>query len=342
MATYDLTASELSGLLQSDNISPSITHDIINYLESHGGFNGPGDTTIVQQGGALNPNTNVFLVDSQSATVATDANLKAIVDIADASLTVTGGNNVMVAAGDASDSINLAGTTGKDVVEVGDGNNTITGGSGPDTIIAGDGDNTITGSSGAHSSIRVGDGADSLTVGNGAHDTLIAGDGNDTIQGGNGAHDSIGVGDGNDTIQGGNGSHDTITAGSGNDSIVGGNGAGDLIKAGGGSDTIFAGNGNKDTVDGGSGNDTIHGGTGNDSLSGGAGNDMFNIGRSGNDTINGGSGSDTVTFNNSFGNGNADIDHHGNVTTIDFANTGQTMTVSNVQELVFTDKIIHT
>src|SRR5215472_10191488 len=146
MATYDLTSSELSGLLQSDNISPTITQDIINYLESNGGFNSSGTTT-VQQGGALDPNTNVFLVDSQSATVATDANLKAIVDIADAALTVTGGNNVMVAAGDASDSINLAATTGKDLVEVGDGNNTITGGSGPDTIIAGDGDNTITGSS---------------------------------------------------------------------------------------------------------------------------------------------------------------------------------------------------
>ena len=67
----------------------------------------------------------------------------------------------------------------------------------------------------------------------------------------------------------------------------------------------------------------------------------FDIGRSGNDTINGGSGSDTITFDNSFGHGNADIEHHGNVTTIDFANTGQTMTVSNVEELVFTDKTIH-
>ena len=186
MATYDLTSAQLSGLLLSEDISPTITHDIINYLNDNGGFSGPGSTTKVQEGGALLPSTQVLLVDTPTATVATDPNLLSIIDVADAALTVTGGHNVLVAAGDNDIGINLAGTTGKDVVRVGDGNDTITGGSGADSIYAGDGSDTITGSSAAHSLIHVGDGSDLLTIGNGAHDTLVAGDGNDTIFGGNG------------------------------------------------------------------------------------------------------------------------------------------------------------
>src|SRR5215469_4755143 len=119
MATYDLTSTQLSGALLADNISPAITQDIINYLNLHGGFSGPGGTTNVQQGGALLPSTQVLLVDSPSANVATDPNLLTIVDVADAALSVTGSHNVLVAAGDNDVGISLTGTTGNDVVRAG-------------------------------------------------------------------------------------------------------------------------------------------------------------------------------------------------------------------------------
>ncbi len=147
MATYDLTASELSGLLLTENISPAITQSIINYLDTNGGFTGPGGTTNVQEGGPLSPSTQVLLVDTPTATVATDANLLSIVDIADASLTVTGSKNVLVATGDGNDRLDLSGTSGRDVVLAGSGNDTIFGGTGADTITVGDGNDIIHGSS---------------------------------------------------------------------------------------------------------------------------------------------------------------------------------------------------
>src|ERR1700733_6122375 len=101
MATYDLTRSELNSLLAADHIDPSVRQSIINYLVSDGSFSGPGHTVKVQETGfpPLDSHAQVLLVDSATATVATDPNLKAIVDIADATLTVTGGNNVLVATG---------------------------------------------------------------------------------------------------------------------------------------------------------------------------------------------------------------------------------------------------
>ena len=60
---------------------------------------------------------------------------------------------------------------------------------------------------------------------------------------------------------------------------------------------------------------------------------------SGNDTINGGSGDNAVKFDDS--SKNADISHHGGVTTVTFDDTNQTVSISNVQELIFTNKIEH-
>jgi hypothetical protein len=74
---------------------------------------------------------------------------------------------------------------------------------------------------------------------------------------------------------------------------------------------------------------------GNDSITGGSGDDMFIVGRSGNDTINGGGGSNTVMFDDSAANATQSVS--GGVTTVHFSDTGQTMTISNVQNLVFTD-----
>src|SRR5450759_731089 len=100
MATYDLNRSELNSLLASDNIDLSVRKSIIDYLQNDGLLTDPKSTVDVQQGGVADPSdpTQVLIVDTQSATVVTDvtdSNLKAIIDIApDASLTVTGSNNV--------------------------------------------------------------------------------------------------------------------------------------------------------------------------------------------------------------------------------------------------------
>ena len=72
---------------------------------------------------------------------------------------------------------------------------------------------------------------------------LASGGGNDVIHGGSGNHDLIQAGGGNDTIYGGSGNYDTINGGGGNDVIHGGSGNYELINGGDGRDTIFGGSG---------------------------------------------------------------------------------------------------
>ena len=94
-------------------------------------------------------------------------------------------------------------------------------------------------------------------------------------------------------------------------------------------------------VVGGSGGDnTIFAGTGGgDTLLGGGGGNTFHISAQGSDTIDGGSGGgNTVNFDNHADNADVSISTNGSgVTTVQFADTGQTFTVSHVQELVFDD-----
>jgi Ca2+-binding RTX toxin-like protein len=78
----------------------------------------------------------------------------------------------------------------------------INGGNGNDTLNGTAGDDTISGNNG--------------------NDTINAGDGNDTVSGGNG-NDTINGGPGNDTISGGDG-NDRIVGGTGNDTMTGGSG----------------------------------------------------------------------------------------------------------------------
>lgn len=214
-----------------------------------------------------------------------------------------------------------------DVIEAGDGNDTILAGEGDDSIEAGDGDDSVVG----------GDGNDTLRGGWG-DDTLYGGAGNDEIEGlyGNdliyaGAGDDHVFGrdqddliygeEGNDTLIGSMGT-DTLWGGDGNDTLAGSQGN-DEIHGGAGddlafigvsedSDRIFLDEGN-DFLDGGSagssfygeggagndkmnagvGDDTLLGGTGKDTLDGGAGADTL-AGGEGNDSIFGGSGNDTL------------------------------------------------
>ena len=67
MATYDLDRSELNSLLASSNIDPSVRKSIIDYLQDDGLLTGHGSTVQVQEGGSLDPSTQVLLVDTSPA-----------------------------------------------------------------------------------------------------------------------------------------------------------------------------------------------------------------------------------------------------------------------------------
>ncbi len=86
------------------------------------------------------------------------------------------------------------GGSGRNTIEAGDGNNTVTAGNAGDTIIAGNGDNTITGGSG--------------------DDAIFVGNGNNAIAGAAG-DDYISAGDGDNAIAGGAGDADLYFSGSG-------------------------------------------------------------------------------------------------------------------------------
>ncbi len=273
MATYDLLNEHgLDHLLASGGIDPSVRTSIINYLMMDGLLTGSGDKVSVQEENSpagnyppLNPNTEVLYLTSPSDFVTTDPSLKAIVDTGDAYLTVAGSNDVLVATGNGVHLIDMAGTSGNDVVIAG-GSNTIGGLGGDDH--------------GRHD-----------------HDNLWSDGGNySTMSGGNDGW----AGGGND----GWGRHGPDNRGD--------HGSGDSHGA---------------TV-------TVIAGTGNDTLISGSENTLFEVGRQGNDVIHGGGGHDAVQFDDSLANANINI--AGGVTTVDFKDTGQTITITGVQELEFT------
>ena len=129
-------------------------------------------------------------------------------------------------------------------------------------------------------------------------------------------------------------SHDTLVGGSNNETLTVAHGSNQLF-AGSGNDTLFAGNGH-DTLNGGSGNNSFVLGKGTDSVAGGSGDDsVFITTNHGHDTIDGGGGTNTVTFDHrAFA--SATITTSGATTSISFAN-GQSVQVTNVTQLVFTD-----
>lgn len=183
MATYDLTRSELNNLLAADNIDSSVRQAIIDYLVDDGTLAGHHAKVEVQESGfpPLDPKAEVLIVDSSPASVSTDPNLKVIVDVADATLTVTGGKNVLVATGTGDDSVDLSGSSGRDVVLTGSGNDTVVGGDGADSIYGGDGNDSLTAGSGDRTLIDGGNGHDTLTGGSGDFDTIAGGGSGDLI-----------------------------------------------------------------------------------------------------------------------------------------------------------------
>jgi Ca2+-binding RTX toxin-like protein len=178
----------------------------------------------------------------------------------------------------------------------------ITGGAGND-IIGGDASANV---------IQGGDGNDTLkfSKGNITGATAIG----DTLNGGSGIDtaDYTGASGINVTLIGGAGQVEVFVGGLvkqydqliGIENIIGSNSqnnitgdtAANKITGGTASDTLAGGDGN-DTLDGGAGNDSLQGGNNDDSLDGGAGKDSL-FGGEGNDILIGGAGSDSLVGGN--------------------------------------------
>ncbi|MEO0914557.1 MAG: hypothetical protein AAFY59_16505, partial [Pseudomonadota bacterium] len=208
-----------------------------------------------------------------------------------------------------------------------DANQLLIGTSGRDNLEGGGGNDFIIGRAGA----------DDLSGGNG-DDTIFAGRGNDMINGDDG-EDLIRAGGGNDTAFGGD-ENDIIFGGFGDDTLGGGAGE-DFIFGSQGSDTL-SGDAGDDFIFGGFGNDVIIGGEGDDFMRGGFGADEFIFaGTFGDDEIGSFSRArDTLSFT---GSDLADISvaetADGTVITVTGANTG-TVTLLGVFGFVADDLIV--
>jgi Ca2+-binding RTX toxin-like protein len=207
--------------------------------------------------------------------------------------------------------------------------NVLQGGDGADTLIGGYGADVLDGGTGAD--LIYGDEYTFYTDGMSADQ--LAGLLNDTIYGGDGA----------DTIDGGGG-QDWIDAGTGADRINMPKGGG-YANGGEGDDRIYAYEGN-DTIMGGAGNDDIsylsYGTTGNDLLDGGEGDDTISAtGKSSNTvTIVGGTGNDRILIstvdgkaNVTLGEGTDSVELGKGLYTIDLSETTQMTDTVNVSSL---------
>ncbi|MEZ2142830.1 calcium-binding protein [Bradyrhizobium sp. DN5] len=286
---------------------------MIDSLEQSGVFSDdPGDASRAWfesgsfSGGSVPPVVNVLDV-SQSTTVETTPNLKAIIldDAGGKTLDVIGGDNdVFVAMGKGSDSVNLY-DSGDDTVYGGSGNDAIHGGHGNSSLFGGAGNDSIYGGTG--------------------NDTLTGGTGNDRLEAGSGAQLLEGDG-GNDFLKDLASGHSTLSGGDGNDTLVGAQG--DVFQGGDGKDVFWVYGG---------------GAAANSTLQGGSGDDTFHVQtHTGNDTIVGGTGTDTVDFANRsfFDVTKIDVDAKTSTYTLHFSDN-QTVAVSGVEDFHFTDQDVH-
>jgi hypothetical protein len=343
MATYDLHRSGLNSLLASDHIDPSVRQAIINYLEDDGLLRTHHSTVSVQEGTHPSHGTQVLLVDTPNATVNTssDPNLKAIVDISSGELKVTGPDNVIVATGPHVNLVDLSGTSGNVVVDAEGSDPSRHGGN-----LFGDGGN--------YSTLWGGHGDDGWSRGRdgdwGRHDDGWGGRGGDGWSGGRdgdwGRHDDGGWGHGGNFETIGGGRHEGWPGGGGPawgdhghySTLPGGHGD-DRGQPGHGDDRghhdMHGGHGDHHEM-GGGGTTTIVAGTGNDTLVGGDGNYLFEVGpHGGNDDIIGGKGNNTVVFDDRASDVRMTTNH--GVTTVTFGETYETVKLTGIQNIVFTD-----
>jgi Ca2+-binding RTX toxin-like protein len=380
---YD-TQTQLNSLLASGGIDLSVRNAIINSLMIDGYLTSPGDKVAVQDENLPPPifpplasSAQVLYLTNPVDTVATDANLKVIVETGDAVLSVTGSNDVFVATGKGPDLVDMRGSSGDNVIMVGSGNQMVLAGAGADSVYGGKGADQFIGGTGDRQLLQAGSGSATLIGGSGDFDTLIGGSGNDHHHGGNPWGDpsfaTLGGGDkddchghdkdhdhgkddhskgsdhdsgkfdsisGGDLMIAGSGNNQWLLAGSDPATMYGGSGSNDTVQGGSGKDVIYGGSGLNQLLEGGDAADTITAGTGGDTLRGGLGDDLYKIGLVGNDTVQGGGGNDKVQFSNNY-NGNATVTTNNGLTTVQFANTGQSIEVSNVKTLVFADHTVH-
>ncbi|HEU5409093.1 MAG TPA: calcium-binding protein [Nitrospira sp.] len=368
MAVSYLTKTELGEFLHHNgNIEAGVRSALIDSLEQSGVFHNTEDGTRGWlesgpfHGGPVPPVVQILDV-SQSTSVQTNPNLKAIIlDDHSARLDVTGGdNNIFVAAGKGSDTINLHdsgndtvyGGSGNDVIRGGHGDSFLFGGAGNDSIYGGTGNDTLDGgsgndflisgaalASGMGGSARVAS-ADGQVFGKGQSgdqghdDDHGGGQGHGNGHGGGKGHGEHGGGHGHGGDPGGGqGSggnvegHSTLIGGAGNDTLVGVQG--DVMQGGAGNDQFWLRDGGASGA--------------NSTLGGGAGNDTFHIqSHHGNDTIFGGDGKDTADFvgRSFFDVAKIDVDSSTNTYTLHFSDD-QTIAVSGVEDLHFSDQVVN-
>jgi Ca2+-binding RTX toxin-like protein len=276
------TAGIVTQIVSSDTVGGTGGNDTIgagdgdNYLIGGVGSDtltaGAGNDFVLGDNGEIN-----FATDG----VITDATVTEIGLGGGDTITVAGGNNVVL-AGAGADSVSATG--GSDVVFGDSGVATWTAGivtriestdtqpgsGGNDTIGVGDGDNYVVG----------GVGADSLTAGTG-NDVLVGDDGEINFS-------TDGVITDATVTHPGTGGADTVTAGSGNNVVLAGDG-GDQVSALGGVDVVIGDNGRAlwtagvltllESADtGAGGNDTIGTGDGDNYIVGGVGSDSLTAG----------------------------------------------------------------
>jgi Ca2+-binding RTX toxin-like protein len=223
-----------------------------------------------------------------------------------------------------------------------------------------------------------GDAGDNFLSGLAGNDVINGGSGNDWIEGGDG-DDTLSGDTGSDLLNGGAGD-DTLDGGAGLDQVYYAESTGDVsvnLNAGvasdglGGTDTLISiemvmgsqtakntliGDANinllmggvaDDTLSGGGGNDLLIGGGGSDTLNGGAGDDVIIttgalavgvVATPGSNTIDGGAGTDLVLFGEA--SSAYTITTVGGVTTVLNTSTGLADTLTNVEQLLFTDQEI--
>lgn len=202
----------------------------------------------------------------------------------------------IINSGDGNDTIYAS--RGYDTITVGDGNNTIYAYGGNDTVVTGIGNNTVDLGEGTNTMTSLG--GDDVVTAAGGNNTVNLGNGNNQYTAGNGIN-TITTGAGNDTITLGDGANiimagdgmNSVTVGDGNNNITTG-ANNDTIVVGDGDNTIVAGNGtNNVTV--GDGNNIISAGDGNDTFTAGNGDNFFRGGLGTNTYING-TGDNTVDY----------------------------------------------
>ena len=172
------------------------------------------------------------------------------------------------------------------------GNDVLNGGGLSDSIYGGTGNDNIAGAAGADA-VYGEAGTDSVNAGDG-NDTVYGGDDADTING-DAQDDIVYGGPGDDRVFGGEG-NDTCRGDDGDDSMVGQNGDEELF-GGNGYDTLEGGEGS-DTLRGEADNDLVDGGLHSDSLFGGDGTDTLKARDNWVDVLDGGAGSDCASIDN--------------------------------------------